>query len=62
MDGASAASIHFRGAKGMKHLMINDKLEKIKRDLRIVQNRVDPDLPGMVVERTKSDGAKPSYS
>src|SRR3990167_3970818 len=36
MDGASSIDIHLSGIDSMKHLMIDDKLEKIKRDLGMI--------------------------
>lgn len=42
----------------MKHFMINDELEKIKRDFGAVENRIDPNLAAVFIKSAKRDGAK----
>lgn len=42
----------------MEHLMINDELEKIKGNFRVVEERVDADLAGVLVEGAEGHGAE----
>lgn len=58
MNRASPLHIDFGGIDSVEHLVIDDKLDEIERHIGVVEKRVDPNLPPMLIVGAKRDGAE----